>query len=130
MSIVNHCLKDAVVRKHVISKIGRLLQSEIAALCSYRSESVLRCQSNEQILSFEWERVIREMQEHAPTLLNLLHSATHTRRTRPNRDSVIAMCTVMMCKLRNSEVSAAQKIVSLILFGGHASKQVCYFGPI
>ena len=81
----------------MISKIGKLLQSEIAALCSNRSESVLRCHSNEQILSFEWERVIPEMREHAPTLLTLLYSATHTRRTRPNRDFVIAMCTAMMC---------------------------------
>ena len=43
---------------------------------------------------------------------------------------MIAMCTAMMCKLRNSKVNAAQKIVSLILYGGHASKQVHNLGPI
>ena len=125
MAIVTHCLKDATVRQHIITKVGKLLQSEVATLCSNRCNSALRCPSNEQILSFEWVRVLQEMQEHAPTLLSLLRSATQTRRERPNQDAVIAMCTAMMCKLRNSEVNAAQKTLSLILFGGHASKQVC-----
>ena len=124
MAIVTHCLKDATVRQHIITKVGKLLQSEVATLCSNRCNSALRCPSNEQILSFEWVRVLQEMQEHAPTLLSLLRSATQTRRERPNQDAVIAMCTAMMCKLRNSEVNAAQKTLSLILFGGHASKQV------
>ena len=124
MAIVTHCLKDATVRQHIITKIGKLLQSEVATLCSNRCNSALRCPSNEQILSFEWVRVLQEMQEHAPTLLSLLRLATQTRRERPNQDAVIAMCTAMMCKLRNSEVNAAQKTLSLILFGGHASKQV------
>ena len=125
MAIVTHCLKDGTVRQHIITKVGKLLQSEVATLCSNRCNSALRCPSNEQILSFEWVRVLEEMQEHAPTLLSLLRSATQTRRERPNQDAVIAMCTAMMCKLRNSEVNAAQKTLSLILFGGHASKQVC-----
>ena len=124
MAIVTHCLRDAAVRQHIIIKVGKLLQSEVATLCSNRCNSALRCPSNKQILSFEWVRVLQEMQEHAPTLLSLLRSATQTRRERPNKDAVIAMCTAMMCKLRNSEVNAAQKTLSLILFGGHASKQV------
>ena len=121
MAIVTHCLKDATVRQHIITKVGKLLQSEVATLCSNRCNSALRCPSNEQILSFEWVRVL---QEHAPTSFSLLRSATQTRRERPNQDAVIAMCTAMMCKLRNSEVNVAQKTLSLILFGGHASKQV------
>ena len=125
MAIVTHCLEDATVKKHIVSKIGKLLQSEITTLCSNRCNSALRCPSNEQLLNFEWERVLQETQEHAPTLLDFLNAATKTRRKRPNRDAVIAMCIAMMCKVRNSEMNVAQKILSLILFGGHASKQVC-----
>ena len=123
MAIVTHCLKDATVRQHIITKVGNLLQSEVATLCSNRCNSALRCPSNEHILSFEWVRVLQQMQEHALILLSLLRSATQTKHERPNQDAVIAMCTAIMGKLRSSEVNVAQKTLSL-LFGGHASKQV------
>ena len=126
LAIVSHCLDDAVVRKHIISRIGKMVQSEVATLCSDRCNSILRRHSKEQLLKFKWENVNLEMGEHAPILLSLLHAATRTRRKRPNQEAVIAMCAAMMCKLRRPEMSTAQKTLSLILYAGHASKQVNY----
>ena len=123
-AIVSHCLEDPVMRNYIISRVGKIVQSEVATLCSDRSNSVLRHHSKEQLLKFKWEDVNLEMREHAPILLSLLHAATHTRRSRPNQEAVIAMCTAMICKLRRGEMSAAHKTLSLILYAGHASKQV------
>ena len=126
LAIVSHCLQDPVVRKHIISRVGKMVQSEIATLCSDGCNSVLRRHSKEQLLKFKWEDVSLEMQQHAPILLSLLYAATHTRRNRPNQEAVIAMCTAMLCKLRRPDMSAAHKTLSLILYAGHASKQVVY----
>ena len=124
-AIVSNCLEDAVVKKHINSKVGNLVQTEITNLCSNRCNSVLRRHSKEYLLSFKWDDVQKEMQEYVPTLLSLLQSAIHTRRPRPNQDAVIAMCTAMMCKLRRPDMSIAHKTLSLILYAGHASKKVC-----
>ena len=62
MAIVTHCLKDAMVQQHIISKFGKLLQSEVATLCSNRCISALRCPSNKLALNG---------QENAPTILSL-----------------------------------------------------------
>ena len=115
------------MRKYIISRVGKILQSEIATLCSDRCNSVLRRHSKEQLLKFKWEDVNLEMHEYAPVLLSLLHAATRTRRSRPNQDAVIAMCTAMMCKLRRRDMSTVHKTLSLILYAGHASKQVIYW---
>ena len=123
-AIVSHCFEDPVMRKYIISRVGKILQSEVAALCSDRCNSVLRRHSKEQLLKFKWEDVNLEMRVHAPILLSLLHAATRTQRSRPNQEAVITMCAAMMCKLRRRDMSTIHKTLSLILYAGHASKQV------
>ena len=126
LAIASHFLQDPVVRKHIISRVGKMVQSEIATLCSDGCNSVLRRHSEEQLLKIKWEDVSFEMQQHASILLSLLHAATHTRHNRPNQEAVIAICTAVLCKLRRPDMSAAHKTLSLILYAGHASKQVIY----
>ena len=124
LSIATQCLKDADTRKHIIHKVGKVVQSEVAALCSGKRKSVFQCQSKEELTRFKFQDVIHEMQERAPTLLSILLDATKTRRSRPNRTAVITICTAMICKLRRPEMSVAQKILSLILYAGHSAKKV------
>lgn len=99
-----------------------MVQCEIATSCN----SILRHNSKEQLLRFKWKDVNLEMKEHAPILLSLLHAATHTRRSRPNQEAEIAMRTAMLCKHWRPEMTATHKTLSLILYAGHASKQVIY----
>lgn len=79
VAIVSLCLEDAVVKKHIISKIGMLVHTEIAILCSNRCNSILCHHSKKELLSFKWD-VSQEMHENAPTLLSILQDVTHTRR--------------------------------------------------
>ena len=124
LAIVSHCLEDVVLRKHIIASIGKRVQAEVATLCSDKCNSVLRQHAKEQLLKFKLENFNQEMRAHAPTLLTLLQAATHTRHQRPNQQAVIATCAAMMCKLRRKEMNMVQKTLSLILYAGHASKQV------
>ena len=119
-----------LIRKHVIHKVGKVVQSEVASLCSGKRKSVFQCQMKEELTRFKFQDVIHEMQKYAPTLLSILLDATKTRRSRPNQTAVIAMCTAMICKLRRPEMSIVQKILSLILYAGHSAKKVHYFAYI
>lgn len=67
----------------------------------------------------------REISTRAPVLLRILTAATKTRKDRPNQFTVIGMCFALILKHRNPSLNLIQKIISLILYAGHSSKQVC-----
>ena len=125
LSIALQCLKDKQIQKHIIRKISQLLRSEIVKLCSHEVGSVLRQQSRESLMGFTWNKIIEEASQHAPLLLELLKCCTSTKRPRANRHSVISMCIAMLCKVRCNDMSSAHKVLSIILYSGHSSKQVC-----
>ena len=103
-----------------------MVQSEVQALCSDRVDSTLKHHSRDELITFQWSNIYDELRQHTPILLEILLAATATRCPRPNREALISMsqCAAMICKLRRPQMSVAQKTLSLILYSGHASKQV------
>ena len=89
------------------------------------STSGLSCQSSSKLQSFKWADLMDEMSTHAPTLVNILYSCTETRHPRTNRTATICVCAAILFKFRFSRMNLLQKIISLILHGGHCGKQVC-----
>ena len=89
------------------------------------SESFLSSQSKDDLKEFQWERLHRELSLKAPVLLSILLDATRTRVPRLNLYIVIGTCVAILLKHHNPKASLLQKIVSLVLYAGHASKQVC-----
>ena len=124
VSLALQCLEDERVRKHIIKRVGKIVMSEVAKMCSNEVNSILKQQSKTKLFSFNWDTVIDELRVHAPTLLEILQSCTNTKVARSNRHCVIAMCASMLCKLRCPTMSLAHKTLSLILYSGHCSKKV------
>lgn len=106
--------------------VGQMLQREVAALCSDKVKSVLAQKSKESVKNFRGvvSALLDEMKTRAPTLLSLLKWSMKTRKKRPKTDIVIAMVTSIICKHRKQSACQFQRIVSLILYTGHSSKQV------
>ncbi len=94
-------------------------------MASNKVESVLRSQSKDDIKSFSWDVLHLELATNAPTLVSILSAATKTRVARPNTKAVISTCAAVLLNHRNPKMSLLQKIISLILYAGHSSKQVC-----
>ena len=94
-------------------------------MCSRANTNSILCnQSSDALNTFTWGKLHDELAERAPLLLTLLEMCTHTRKPRINRQAVIGLCAVILLKFRFSKMSLVQKIVSLILYAGHAGKQV------
>ncbi len=55
-----------------------------------------------------------------------LTAATKTRTKRTNQEAVIGMCFAIIIKHRNPTLNLLQKIISLVLYSGHSSKQVSF----
>ena len=126
LSIAAQCLRDLDCRKHVVAGIGRVLRSELAVMCSKGFGSILRSTSPENLKSFSWHQVVAEMQACTPTLLHLLQSCMRTKRGfyKHKQKSIIGFLVSIMCKYRCQQMSLFQKMVSLVLYAGHSSKQV------
>lgn len=124
---MSHYLRIPSSRANVIAEVGKILVSEVQALCSDSFQSVLRSKDVNDLKTFTWDRVLSEAQDCAPTLLQLLESCTRPASgglPKPNRKAIIGLCICILCRYRRPSMSLFQKIISLILYSGHSAKQV------
>jgi len=124
-SIALHCWKDEGMRNHVLKAVASTLHGEVAKLCSEKTNSLLRCQSAEILSVFQWDELENEMNLHAPILTTLLRACCKTRVPRQNHQQLICLCVALMCKNRIPSMSLIHRVISIILYAGHSSKQVC-----
>ena len=124
IAITDHCFKDEVLKEHSVNKVAQLIHLEVKKMCSHNVNSILRQTSCEALGNFHWSNVIRELQQHAPTLMTILNACTKTRRYKKNRNGVIGMCAALLLKFRYNRMSLVQKLISTILYAGHNGKQV------
>lgn len=78
--------------------------------------------SESELKNFSWVKVSQELDSHLPTLSALLRGVL-PKGKRP----IISMIMCMMLKQAYSKVSLAQRVVSVMLYGNSANKQVKKF---
>ncbi len=123
-AIADECMKNRESYDHIVAIVCRSIREEVRTIASTKMQSALLCKSKESIYGFRWQPVKLELQTHAPLLLRVLNAATTTRTERMNQDIVVVMCFALILKHRNPTINLLQKIISLILYSGHCSKQV------
>ena len=107
---------------------------EMTVLCSSESKSILRASSLEALNSFTWEKLSSELSAKAPTLYAVLDACVNVKRRgkvtpesksrHSSRHAVLGMCAAIILRNRHHHMNLVQRIVSLILHGGHSAKQV------
>lgn len=122
-------IRNHLTRNALLNHFGQMLQNEVSSLCSSRAQSVIGRSPKNVLLDFRGtiDTLMVDMRTRAPTLLSLLKHASRTRRPRVGTNLIIAMIVSLLCKHRKSNVCQLQRIISLILYTGHSSKQVIYF---
>ncbi len=120
MSLARRCLENENIRHCVLNGVCRMVHKEIATLCSDLVPSVLRDKSPELLKSFQWKCLLDELESHAP----ILKSCIGVRRPASQQQAVIGVITAILCKNRRNSASLVQRIISVILYSGHASKMV------
>ena len=124
-SFVIQCVKKNQATKHAILKVmGQVLQSEIASICSDNFDSITRQKSIDSVKNFKHviTSINGELRSRAPTLLTM--SCLKTAKPRKNTQSIVAVIFSIICKYRRPSFCLVQRIISLLLYTGHASKQV------
>ena len=120
--LADECLSDKRKGYYIVSKIGREIRTEMKNLCS--KQSVLCSQSADHLRDFHYNNIYAKIKEKASCFFTFLMEATKTRTPRHNRIAVVCLCAMVVLKLRFKKINLLQKVVSLILYSGHCSKQV------
>ena len=134
---------DTPVRRHTIKKVYRreysyamnnlqkqfppetsveapakIIMNEIKELCSLKDKSVFR-NKDQGIRDFKWESLWVELASKAPTLLQLYRQLF-----RGASKPLICFAISMIIKWRSSKMGIVQKVISAVMYGNGASKQV------
>ena len=82
------------------------------------------------IEEFNWNMLMDELRVHSPLYFAIMQGCAKTKTPRQNHVAVLGMCTAILLKHKFSKMCIIQKMISLILYGGHAGKQVMIRGII
>ena len=104
--------------RYILRTISRQIRVEFNNICSTSNKSILQ-QSNGMLKSFSWEALWSEFQHRVPVLLGLLRSIL------PKSDKAfLGFVISLLLKKRNQKMSLMQRLVSVLLYGNAAHKQV------
>ena len=132
-AIARQVVRDERIRTRVIELLGTHMGKEMKKLCTKEVMSVLRKADSDSVQQFSVKSIIEEMKTHAPSVLTVLRGCVHgRRRSRAKKqksrmidvDTVVGVCCAILLRGRSQKMNLLQRIISLILFCGHASKRV------
>ena len=114
----------------IVRVVGKELAKELKQACLV--DSILRSRDPKTIESFTWNKLLTKLQSTCPLTLALLKNCTTSFRSAKakrgpqsvNTDMVVAMCCSILLRARTRGMNIVQRLVSVLLYGGHASKQV------
>ncbi len=120
-SFAKHAYRDRAIRGYMLQQLSRDCKAEIKKLCS--TGSVLLKREKDDLTTFTWKSFLEAVQESAPTIVLLLQSCIPTT-TCLDHQAIVGVCVAILAKSRRSSACLVQRIVSLVLYAGHCSKQV------
>ena len=103
----------------MVTALAKKVNIEIDHVCSSKTETILKKHCDE--VAFSWEKVWSELELQLPTLLSLLVAIS---KTSALNKPLICMIIVMILKQRYHYMAFVQGIISVILYGNCAHKQV------
>lgn len=132
-------MRDPKIKEQSLRILSKHVQKEMTQMCAKSTKSKLRTTSTENLYNFSWSEISEEVEKHAPTLYRVLKGIVDVKRkvnpksknkkkTKKSYQSsdtaILAFCASVFLRHRNVHMNKVQKILSLILDCGHASKQV------
>lgn len=139
-SIARQAMKDSRIRKKVVERMGKLMSQELTNLASLKSNSMLRNRSCQALEQFSWKELLVELEKETPITLSLLKQCAHvkrrvhkprgeggrSKRRIPNEEAAVGMCFAILMRARSQRMNLVQRLISILLYGSHAPKQVSH----
>ena len=100
----------------------KVMVDEIKQLCSKKENSSLFRDNDKAIRDFKWNPLWLELESRAPTLLRF-YQLLFNGAPKP----LICFAVSMAVKWRSSKMSLVQRVISTVMYGNGASKEVSMF---
>eukprot|EP00731_Ephydatia_muelleri_P000852 Em0001g852a len=121
-AFANHSFKSQAVRNHLLARIHRTIRQEMKNILTSRDCTVTLNESNPGIFTSDaWENQFTALQHVAPVLTGILNASIPRNSSR--RQCTMASCIGILVK-SHGRSTLAHLFTSLILYSGHAAKQV------
>ena len=104
--------------------MGKVVRAEVKTLSATSTNSILQQLDLTILKSFSWRTLLTELAQHTPVLKGVLESTGVPGQNRSNFDAVVCLCVTLLARNRNPRMNLIAKMLSLILYAGHSSKQV------
>ena len=129
-------LRSTPLRKNTINNISGILKKEAHQLCTTKhGSSILRKTASKDLTLFTWKKIVHELKLCAPVLYKFLKAVIvrkqkgaqkkFLKKQKYRSTSSVGIAASIMLKCRNKFLSQAQSVLSVLLYAGHCSKQVC-----
>ena len=130
-SIARQVVADRKLLKRTVPLIGKTMAQEMKALCSVDAESILSRTDAATLQAFSWKQLLNELHKTAPITTTLLSNSLTCLRSsrskkgprRANNDAIVGLCCGLLARARSQKMNLIQRLISVLLYGGHASKQ-------
>ena len=125
MAVARECCKDSGTLKYIIAIHGLKMQKEIRTMCSDNTKSFLQSQSKEKLtIGLSGINSIRNCPKTDPLYSDFCKLAQKPGWPDQTQKLLCRLCAAMILKHRQPRMNLLQKIISLILYAGHASPNV------
>ena len=118
-TVASRLVQGSVCLENVLTSLGRIVRSELRQLSLLENNSILRDSVN-AVKCFSWDKLFSEFQSKLPTLVKFF------RRVFPQcNHKVVCFIISQLVKQRSPQMALAQRVISVLMYGNGASKQVC-----
>ena len=100
-SIAKQVMSHQRIRKCILLKVGKLIKKDMNNICSNKTSSLLRKRTPDAMRSFAWRDLVQELEQHSPTLYQVLKDCVYRKRRkvsgwgvlyRANENTIIGTC--------------------------------------
>ena len=132
-SVARQVVNHRHIREHVLRQLGRLIRKDMERMCNTKRPSMLRKGTLEAMKSFCWEDFEKELESNSPLFCQVLRECVTRKRRKAskrgrsyavNDSTVIGVCAAILLRHRNANMNLVQRIVSALMYSGHAPKMV------
>ena len=115
--IAKAILKNVKLKKIVVEKVLQLMTSQINGICSRKQPSMLRANTKEEIVNFDFEKLCLEWKERAPIFYAFLMTCATTTRKEiaPEWLPSIAVAGSILLKQRNSHMNGCATVLGILI---------------
>ena len=133
-SVAKQAMSHTRIRQFILKRVGKLIRKDMERICSKQASSILRKRSPDAMKSFTWADFIQEMEQSSPVFCQILKECVHRKRRKVSKQgvsyavddaAVIGMSAAILLRHRNTHMNLVQRIISTLLYSGHAPKQAC-----